>query len=489
MPVVRDDMPLYEIINMFQLGMSRIAVVVAAPAKEHLVPLSTTAKNRNVLPRSRIPLWSTARGMDTRESIDMRAINVHVSWTTDFLEAAQKGLELPDDHKQNVFGIGAPSPIGIVTFEDVIGVLLQKTSRDEKDFFSRAVFMPPTKTGKGEDHSSASSGRSVIHTPRTQSVYTKNAITDFQRTEANNGVLRRRNVSSTAPNHAQVDGEYIHQTFGAFDGADDRSFIRMTGDTTNTTLRSVASNSSYTQNSHGGFHVVTDTSSEEINIDSRISSYSDPALTTTTRTASLPVSSTGSALEITPLRNIRRVAPFSRQTYSSFGKSMGKQRLRDPLAHIIASGSNKENRSESAKENVCHVEDTVFHAHKSTDQGIIASWDPPGDDTGILASTDPIFASPSRDTVPLVTPSTGSKNQYPLTSMYSARSMPRLKRPRRDNLDRRSTQPRESSISSIPERERSFHDDRSLLPSQRVLEESMGQDRGPMEMRRTSLWF
>jgi metal transporter CNNM len=45
------------------------------------------------------------------------------------------------------------SPVGIVTFEDIIDTILQKTSRDENDFFDRPTSTPPTKSKKVGDYS------------------------------------------------------------------------------------------------------------------------------------------------------------------------------------------------------------------------------------------------------------------------------------------------------------------------------------------------
>ena len=75
-----------------------------------------------------------------------------MDWTTDFLNATR------DDSSDAspsfiVTGIRCPTPLGIITFEDVLDTLLQKTSRDEKDFFERKTYDPPTKTRKeGDDN-------------------------------------------------------------------------------------------------------------------------------------------------------------------------------------------------------------------------------------------------------------------------------------------------------------------------------------------------
>jgi hypothetical protein len=54
-------------------------------------------------------------------------------------------------NSQGIIGVRIPKPIGIITFEDIIDSILQRTSRDEKDFFERNVDFPPTKSRKAGD--------------------------------------------------------------------------------------------------------------------------------------------------------------------------------------------------------------------------------------------------------------------------------------------------------------------------------------------------
>lgn len=179
LPIVRDDLPLYDLLNVFQLGMARrvkrsipssmhqntwqrkghgprfqltnprMAVVIPKPTKDRLVPLSASLRNQDALPRYGAPLWSASTGLNARNIIEMVGLDEHIDWTADFLDAAQNDIEPPQHRKQSVTGIGCPKPIGIITYEDILDALLQKTSLDEKDFFDRDHVIPPTKGRKG----------------------------------------------------------------------------------------------------------------------------------------------------------------------------------------------------------------------------------------------------------------------------------------------------------------------------------------------------
>lgn len=160
--------------------------------------------------------------------------------TLQFLEAAKANIE---GRGHRILGIRSPTPIGIITFEDIIDTILQKTSRDEKDYFDRGHELPLTKTRKTGDCPltpeatlnklpkvfTPKSERAVLKkTPKGQGTHDKSVIADKApnpyRTPVFPGTVRKRNVSR-------------NEKIATGDGAEDDH-----------------SHSSYTQNSQGGFH-------------------------------------------------------------------------------------------------------------------------------------------------------------------------------------------------------------------------------------------
>lgn len=80
---------------------------------------------------------TTEESKALRGGATVRASTPNLDWTADFLAAAQNKAKIQTKH--NALGIRSPEPLGIVTFEDIIDTVLQKTSHDEKDFFNRGT--------------------------------------------------------------------------------------------------------------------------------------------------------------------------------------------------------------------------------------------------------------------------------------------------------------------------------------------------------------
>jgi metal transporter CNNM len=129
----------------------------------------------------------------------MAALDAYIYWTTDFLDAAQNDIESPQYRKHSAIGIGCPKPTGIVTYEDILDALLQKTSLDEKDFFDRDHLIPLTKGRKEADINSVSSNRSIVRMKNVIPVYPTKMYAAFERSERrsheNDSTLRRRIIS------------------------------------------------------------------------------------------------------------------------------------------------------------------------------------------------------------------------------------------------------------------------------------------------------
>jgi metal transporter CNNM len=135
-------MSVYELLSIFQLGMSRMAVIVPGLMEQTKKPSK--------------PCWTATQRTNACIFSRIKAIGSQADWTTEwasgFLEASQMDIQGQMIRKENVVGVRLLSaPVGIITFEDIIDTIIQKTSRDERDFFDRDDTAPPTKKRKAGD--------------------------------------------------------------------------------------------------------------------------------------------------------------------------------------------------------------------------------------------------------------------------------------------------------------------------------------------------
>lgn len=125
------------------LTISRMAVIIPRPLKTSQPVIGMSLKNKDefqtlrwtATPRLKAP--ATSRGDGGGGS------------TTDHF--IQSNIEKAFLSSRDLADSMSPKPIGIVTFEDIVDAILQKTSRDEKDFFCRGNMPPPTKSKKAAD--------------------------------------------------------------------------------------------------------------------------------------------------------------------------------------------------------------------------------------------------------------------------------------------------------------------------------------------------
>ncbi|RDL36069.1 uncharacterized protein BP5553_06681 [Venustampulla echinocandica] len=336
LPIVNEDMSIYELLNMFQLGISRMAIVVAHPSNDHID--NTYSSPNTSFSCLKIPLWMPSKSSKVRVKLRSGRSGVNGDWTVDYLKAAKANAGGP---KRRAFGIRSPQPIGIVTFGDLIDTLLQKTTRNESGFFDRNTTVP-AKSNKIIDYVMERSretiedgGREVAASERTN---IKESTTRSDTGQASSqdltqkGTMRRRNISKKVKSPA-------------LDGVTDDSSDGIRADCVDQhPLQSAYGESSYTQNSEGGFHGNNDYSRSfdnavvpayDGNLDIADTSPSNDAQITDSiakaRTSSLPCHKSNSralsesskyprrhfsaAPRVPPLR---RVTPFSKHSYSSY---------------------------------------------------------------------------------------------------------------------------------------------------------------------------
>jgi metal transporter CNNM len=470
-----------------------MAAVISTPEKDQVTPLTVSLKNQDSLPRYKTPLWTSAEGIDAQNAMQIRALDAQVDWTTDFLEAAQNGTKMLLHRKQSVIGIRSPKPVGIITYEDLIDMLLQKTSRDEKDFFDRGAITPPTKSKKAGDHASISSVQSVVKSRPSVPAYVQKAQSAFQRPN-NDGTLRRRNISHGEKAINGMDGA-DERDICTFDGADDRSII----------VHKLRENgrSSYTQNSGGGFHgadetgasienamVLSPTELAELSTNPELPPHQDlesPVLKTVSLPSRKGMASTFpegltplwrrvSAAAAPRLPQLRRVTPFSRQNYSSYERMVEEDQEKSELILPIASLFSQQVDFNASSIDISQtLEPSVLEDHCRQDSGdtiSLDSWNY-GDFEAFYTLRSEVYGGS-----PVKRPEVRDKENTVPT--YVSKTLPRMK-----GLTADLGVLSERRNSETPLREKSFHDDRALLPSQRRVPNGSAQFGG----RSTSLWF
>ncbi|KUJ07276.1 uncharacterized protein LY89DRAFT_766407 [Mollisia scopiformis] len=527
LPIVREDMSVYELLNLFQSGMSRMALVVPS----------------DTLTCSAGAVWTVTERINEQTALNLEEAYKNHQWSMDYLVAARAAIEKGVDEKLDSPGIMSPKPIGIVTFEDIIDTILQKTSRDEKDFFERNTATPPTKTRKAGDfpvdmdalaHSQSSPQcqvKQVSHASKGPFEVAKNT-------------LRKRKVTNEETACAIDSTGRVFNTRQsgpcAMDGAYENSSEARSNELQVKKTRSDCIGSSYTQNSNGGFHAGESSHSvdrgnmltaEDIAELASAASSNHPKCSYESNTMrSLPshkhhsrslsdeLKQTFRHVSAAPkLPTLRRLTSFSKDTASSFEKQSGVGK--DPAELVMpepstAAGSgmyygrrgfNPNASGYDVDESMEEFFERTTNQHvpeKSGDTLSLNSSDNEQDgeeDVTCLYDAFPVpitRASPEvshvhHSLVPIKEEAEKTYNGFPMelldddkeerTPKYISSTMPRTMGPtdfvRLENAREKSAH----------EREQSFHDDRALLPSQR---KSMQHDEESVSaIRSTSLWF
>ncbi|OBT64497.1 hypothetical protein VE03_05344 [Pseudogymnoascus sp. 23342-1-I1] len=446
LPIVRDDLPLYDLLNMFQLGISRMAVVILAPARDWTDNQATPTPNRKTSTLAGVPLWSSATGVNSRGSLDLRKLGGRVDWITDFLNATRDDAS-DASPSSIVTGIRCPAPLGIVTFEDILDALLQKTSRDEKDFFERKTFDPPTKTRKEGDDNTVRSSQSIFRSRRAIPTHVSGAHVAFGgNSSQSQGGLRRRIPSK---NTSAADGAPDPSAFG-LDGNDDRS-VSGHGPLTD-------DHSSYTENSEGGFHGPSSSADTQLstlaqrNISVNHKLRRIKGRSVTPRTVSSPENPTESAfqleLDILPRHSSYGFSPFIGEAYDA----TSYEREVPGLDELPAN-----------PEDVSEAEEVLPETLVGGIDQSNAYYSPHSDVAG-RAQTSEAAGHVANENV-----RTGWMNTLPRMNFGPQLAIGNI------------------MSQEIHPRERSFHDDRSLLPSQwRDIESGESKEN---TARRTSFWI
>lgn len=128
-------------------GALRIAVVVPTPNVHPLWLHGILGYKSCNTSQPESPTWTATVAAKCWEA-HREAVKNEGLWANALLEAANCNIEALVSGENRPVGIECPVPLGIVTFEDIIDTILQKTSRDERDIFDRGNAAPLTKIRK-----------------------------------------------------------------------------------------------------------------------------------------------------------------------------------------------------------------------------------------------------------------------------------------------------------------------------------------------------
>ncbi|KAF8853951.1 hypothetical protein BDZ45DRAFT_60775 [Acephala macrosclerotiorum] len=532
LPIVREDMSVYELLNMFQSGMSRMAVVIP----------------NDQLTCSKGAVWTTTERTNEQTFLKLEKAQEHRQWSIDYLAAARAAADKDPDEKHQNPGIRSPRPIGIVTFEDIIDAILQKTSRDETDFYDRQTLTPPTKTRKAGDFPIDMAALATAHAKSDCTVHHASIVTMGPYELARN-TLRRRKVTNDrticALNTSNDVANSRQSAPGGLDGADENSFEAGVDEIKiKKTRGEYATNSLYTQNRRGGFHADESSHTDKGNLltaediaklvtsSSPKSFYESntmrslPSRRAESRTLSDELKQTFRHVSAAPkLPTVRRVTPFSRDTGSGSVKESNTGSVKDAMGLVMptpststAGGSgigcrrffNPNASGFDVTESMEEFFERAGHTHVQEKSGDTLSFHSSFDEQGNEDDED-LSCLYDAFPVPLkrATPEVSQHTHHSLTTIeevpekkYDGFPMELLDDNNKENRTPKyisSTLPRtgttdidmlESIRKKSPhERKNSFSssDDRALLPSQRRAlnwnEESI------TGIRSTSLWF
>lgn len=507
-----------------------MAVVVPAPKADAV----STAKSLNAVQFPSVTLkmmWTGTAKANAR--IDSKVEEgKRPGWINEYLKAASPSQDQDQNQPQSIQGVQCSKPVGIITFEDIIDAILQKTSWDEKDYFDRGNQAPGTKSKKAGDFAAIDQSTPV------NTVTVPKVVGIIENSDKASGTMRKRRVSKNQQGLFAMDGAFSSL---------ENSFTSIHAPKIRETRKDIIS-SNYTQNSDGGFHGSASTSGcfdcTNILTAEDVAELAKSAIPSSElhhhripqinfQTASLPsrttknggaskVSSQARHVSAAPkLQTVNHITSISRQDYfipQKTGDRVGDRSVLEtnevdtananlvfptpPAAHVDPVTSYSKARYEAADpfdEFFADLEPAREHRREETGDTLsLGSYYDGhfGDDSLSQiynASTVPMHAEDDCQTRSILEPIDEVTKNYEgfppelldaedkenRGSRYASNTMPRLV----GNLKEEHAKKRNVT----PHREKSFHDDRALLPSQRKLVDEEGNI--VVSPRASSLWF
>jgi metal transporter CNNM len=184
-----------------------MAVVIRAPQRRPIGKIVISKKSRGAA-QIQAPCWTGTERTNTRIKSRLTRTNSQPESPRIYLVGTPAGIER--DGRPNVLGIRCPEPLGIITFEDIIETILQKTSRDETDFYSHENTLPRAKGKATRGYGTISTIPKVSSENNAVPPHAQETRLPFLKSKENN-TLRKRNPSNKErPAAVTMDGVNEH---------------------------------------------------------------------------------------------------------------------------------------------------------------------------------------------------------------------------------------------------------------------------------------
>lgn len=534
LPIITQETSVFDALHMFQLGMSRMALVVPGDSC-----LGGTLQG----PGSAGAVWTGTQRTRSKIATKMEGLKRSAGRLHNYIPTASNDSFTFAPNTQGIIGVRIPKPIGIITFEDIIDSVLQRTSHDEKDFFERNTDFPPTKSRKSGDP------RPPLLNIRHHTTIRGSDIILSTIKKSNVANLRKRNITARIE-LAGLDGAQDNDSSSASTLANNQHASNMSNRSMPDDgpeileprkirkLQKAAPSSSYTQNSAGGFHEHEDTQQNEFKNAGIVADdgmapkplpkgitqqqegiHSQPmsfeSATLPSRTTNILMSVQGDMLEKSTrsfsaaprLIYSSTASPFSRQDFSSFEDNTDDHSVyveESSLPGLDSKNTPYYGIDEASMDYFTYG--TLLGQLYNTTSVVGSTTDPINSDVKRIkpregqiscptGTTKPHKSSklrckiPSRKTSSSTLRTTRSYDGFPpelLNSNKENRSPSYLSKtlPRTIHLQQSSSTDSSSEYNHLCNENR-LQDDRSLLPSQRIFNKSLFSEGN----RSSSMWF
>lgn len=484
--IIHEDMPVYDLLRVFQLGVSGMAIVVPKPPKlskpqnPSQLGLESSSKENSAF---RAVRWATSGKKQLQ-------VTSSITGPGSVENSVRSNIDAAHGHSQASTGILSLKPIGIVTFDDIIGALLQNLSRDRCDYFNSRNRSPRTESRIPADcitllYGYAQRGFAVPVSPR-KAASVRPSIPP---------TLRRRKVSAKTPRQGKAC---------TMDRADELS--NNNDNTQYPNVKASDEESSYAQLDRSSIDVLNTAVLADALIRPLPRTKADTLPSRRAIAAVLPDQSTPFWRRVSSaprLPQLQRVTPFSRQNYSSYEKMDKSETKSSGLMPQIAPDSSlagqlsppeplskdKECKSIASEDLTNHTQKTATGSIHDDNQGefSLMSWCPSG-----LIDIDEWNARLCHSIADTIVPLEGSRtalssfeasHEEKNTNLKPWQGFPPelLSNTGKENsflshlpstLPRMNYQTKEINLASEndnnqPRSRETFHDDRVLLPGQR----------------------